>query len=945
MKDRKSTGIIIAVALLLLVVLLGDIWMMFGQIRQQTRDAGISQLESISRQLEHAIGDAESLTMETAIEAREYLDDRDALKKFMYKKKKDVVAGDTGAFNVYIAGSDWSIIPDFDAPDDYEATERLWYKGAVKNGGKVYVTSPYQDALTGSMCYSVSVMLGDGETVVAVDYSLDTIQSFISQMYANAGHQAVIVTDDGIIAGCSDAKLIGKQLTTALPKYAGIWALSKKKDGLVTARIKSDFLYENLFAAESSKGWYLIVSINDWDLYRASYIQLFVTTLLAIALFVTVILILIFDRRNRKRVDTTPMDAEAHEKRIMRKKKKEARGVNKKYRNRIMIFMILVLIFSLYTNISATYKWGSVQMKNEAENYEYQLAEWVDTQKSILDMFVSNISTHPEMLEDYEETIAYLNEITEQYPEISVTYIANPDMDPSVYMNNGWKPDPDLVVEDRPWYVGTMESDTGWSITAPYYDAQTGGYCVTISEQVHDAKTGKFLGVFGIDFYMDKLVSIMGDSYSDKGYAFLVDTEGHIVNHPYGNYQMSEDNQTSILDLPYGKVKADGKSTRIIRDYDGSLKILLATADKASSFSVYVVSDAWRIYGRVIIYGIICLAAFLICMILIWRLLSGMIAWQDEVNRRLEKAAMTDAMTGLPNKATTEGAIARAVERGSGVLLIIDLDSFKLVNDIYGHDMGDRVLVRIADLIRSVIRDNDIAGRIGGDEFAAYCDGLTNEEVLAEKAAFLNDEIIKSAKEYMGSDMEIPIGCSVGAVMVPDGGREYSVLFSKADQALHQAKKEGKHNLRIHREQTATASEISTGELSSLRMVFGERNQKRTAVVADREIFKDVYRFLMRYSSNCACDLFLVVFTLQAEGTEELSDSADRFVEISARLLRSCDVILKYNTKQVLILLVDANDEGFMIPVNRVLDAWKAESAPGVTVSFQQERLDNRMGD
>ena len=63
---------------------------------------------------------------------------------------------------------------------------------------------------------------------------------------------------------------------------------------------------------------------------------------------------------------------------------------------------------------------------------------------------------------------------------------------------------------------------------------------------------------------------------------------------------------------------------------------------------------------------------------------------------------------------------------------------------------------------------------------------------------------------------------------------------------------------------------------------------------------------------------------------------------MSAQLLRSCDVILKYNSKQVLVLLVEASDEGHMIPIGRVMEAWKQEGDPGVTISFQTECLDSR---
>ena len=147
---------------------------------------------------------------------------------------------------------------------------------------------------------------------------------------------------------------------------------------------------------------------------------------------------------------------------------------------------------------------------------------------------------------------------------------------------------------------------------------------MTISEIVYDAKSGEFLGIFGIDFFMDKLVDILGDSYTDSGYAFLVDPKGEIINHPYGSYQMTQDQVTNIQTLAYGETRADGKTTQFFRDYDGAYKILIATRNRDSNFTVYVVSDAWVIYRNVIIYVLICSLASLFCIVFVYRLLTNM---------------------------------------------------------------------------------------------------------------------------------------------------------------------------------------------------------------------------------------------------------------------------------------------------------------------------------
>lgn len=153
---------------------------------------------------------------------------------------------------------------------------------------------------------------------------------------------------------------------------------------------------------KSGDHWILIVSISDWKLYREFYIQLLVTILLLIALVVTVILSFLFAKRSRKRAGEDALQRKEYRE---SRKKRERRGVNRQYRNRILAFMLFVMLLSMYSVVSATYRWGNAQMRNKAQEYENDLSEWISTQKSILDMFVSAISSNPDMLKDYEGTI------------------------------------------------------------------------------------------------------------------------------------------------------------------------------------------------------------------------------------------------------------------------------------------------------------------------------------------------------------------------------------------------------------------------------------------------------------------------------------------------------------------------------------------------------------
>ena len=121
---NKSTLTVLLIAAALVVVLLLDIWQVFRLTSDLTRSAGRYHLESISGELESTIRDAEQLAMRLAISAQPYLGDQEEIRRFVYSQKAEVLEEVDGCFNVYMAGTGWAIIPDFDMPADYVATER-----------------------------------------------------------------------------------------------------------------------------------------------------------------------------------------------------------------------------------------------------------------------------------------------------------------------------------------------------------------------------------------------------------------------------------------------------------------------------------------------------------------------------------------------------------------------------------------------------------------------------------------------------------------------------------------------------------------------------------------------------------------------------------------------------------------------------------------------------
>ena len=150
----------------------------------------------------------------------------------------------------------------------------------------------------------------------------------------------------------------------------------------------------------------------------------------------------------------------------------------------------------------------------------------------------------------------------------------------------------------------------------------------------------------------------------------------------------------------------------------------------------------------------------------------------------LKSEASTDKLTGFLNKAAAGTALAKACSVNEGSLIMVDLDSFKLVNDVYGHEMGDKILIKFSEILRSALPEGSVCGRIGGDEFAAFALGVDEEWKVATITEELNSKLFAAAKELMGEEMNIPLGVSLGAIFVPKHGNDYGSLLKLADESL-----------------------------------------------------------------------------------------------------------------------------------------------------------------
>lgn len=157
-----------------------------------------------------------------------------------------------------------------------------------------------------------------------------------------------------------------------------------------------------------------------------------------------------------------------------------------------------------------------------------------------------------------------------------------------------------------------------------------------------------------------------------------------------------------------------------------------------------------------------------------------------------------DSLTGLYNKAATQKLTRRLLKENperSYAFFILDIDSFKNVNDTYGHAIGDQVIVDFAERIKRQFREEDIVGRIGGDEFAAFVP-IPSKDWVEAKAKALSQSL---QYKYSNEQKSCFVSASIGVAVSPEAGTSFETLYQNADIALYQTKERGKNSYTVFR--------------------------------------------------------------------------------------------------------------------------------------------------
>ena len=166
---------------------------------------------------------------------------------------------------------------------------------------------------------------------------------------------------------------------------------------------------------------------------------------------------------------------------------------------------------------------------------------------------------------------------------------------------------------------------------------------------------------------------------------------------------------------------------------------------------------------------------------------------RKRAEEHIRHLAHHDALTGLPNRFLfadrLEAAITRAIRHKTRIALVfIDLNRFKPVNDVYGHAVGDKVLIGVANRVRACLRKTDTVARVGGDEFVAILEEISGEQQIRRLAAKI---LLAVAAPETIDGIVHSLGASLGIALYPEDATESVELIDKADKAMYLAKRNG----------------------------------------------------------------------------------------------------------------------------------------------------------
>lgn len=321
---------------------------------------------------------------------------------------------------------------------------------------------------------------------------------------------------------------------------------------------------------------------------------------------------------------------------------------------------------------------------------------------------------------------------------------------------------------------------------------------------------------------------------------------------------------------------------------------------------------------------------------------------QEIANQDLAVYSYIDPLTGLSNRASGEQQITNILQGNdpAGALLMIDIDHFKSVNDTYGHSMGDRILKRFAEILKSFIRNEDILMRLGGDEFIIFYRNFTEPDQLSERCRRIIEKVEYLIGDMVDERIGETISASIGIAISGINGNDLQTLKDHADKALYYVKQHSKHGFLLYEDGVDSVHEVyrhrGAVDISVLRTMISENGLDRGAYLVAYDSFKSLYRFLSRNMKRVDTNYQLVLFTLSLKKPAtslSIINLERQLGRLIGKTLRLGDVAAQYGRNQYVVLLAGTNTDNGRVAAGRVLSNWMEEFKSTCDLSYEIEDL------
>jgi diguanylate cyclase (GGDEF)-like protein len=334
------------------------------------------------------------------------------------------------------------------------------------------------------------------------------------------------------------------------------------------------------------------------------------------------------------------------------------------------------------------------------------------------------------------------------------------------------------------WYTKFIESGNDYDIDVEYDQLNADIWTVFLDKRMED-ESGKLLGVCTVGMQVGAVQETMHALASNYGIdIFFTEADGTVV--------VSSGDKRKVIDYVRGKDSAPGQ-----KSYETSNSYTIVEYIPLLDWFL-VVENSHNVFASV--FQTITAILFGVVLIMIAAIVLINIRISSITEISLTNKAETDVLTNILNREGLRSRIKSFIEAdGSsdvgGTMFMVDLDHLKTVNDTMGHSVGDETLVHAAEVLKQCFRNNDIIGRLGGDEFIVFTPGITAMDLIIKKAEMMNSlGMHRVEKDGVKADVSF----SIGIAIYPMHSNTYDDLYKKADKALYAAKEGGRNMYKIY---------------------------------------------------------------------------------------------------------------------------------------------------